>query len=92
MAGARLKADVAFELLGVPFFCWHGTDIRPEGATFAESRANFDAIIDLFEQKMECAKVRLLWGTANLFSHRRFMSGAATNPDPEVFAWGPPPR
>jgi len=90
MAGARLKADVAFELfelLGVPFFCWHDADIRPEGATFAESKSNFDAIIDLFEEKMESAKVRLLWGTANLFSHRRFMSGAATNPDPDVFAW-----
>lgn len=90
MAAARLKADVAFELydlLGVPYFCWHDADIRPEGATFAESKANFDAIIDLFEEKMESAKVRLLWGTANLFSHRRFMSGAATNPDPDVFAW-----
>lgn len=90
MAAARLKADVAFELfdlLGVPFFCWHDADIRPEGATFAESRANFDAIIDIFEEKMESARVRLLWGTANLFSHRRFMSGAATNPDPDVYAW-----
>ena len=58
-----------------------------EGASFAESRSNFDAIIDLFEEKMEGAKVKLLWGTANLFSHRRFMSGAATNPDPDVYAW-----
>ncbi len=90
MAAARLKADVAFELfdlLGVPYFCWHDADIRPEGASFAESRSNFDAIIDLFEEKMEGAKVKLLWGTANLFSHRRFMSGAATNPDPDVYAW-----
>ncbi|MEQ8343442.1 xylose isomerase [Marinovum algicola] len=90
MAAARLKADVAFELfdlLGVPYFCWHDADIRPEGASFAESRSNFDAIIDLFEEKMEHAKVKLLWGTANLFSHRRFMSGAATNPDPDVYAW-----
>lgn len=90
MAAARLKADVAFELfdlLGVPYFCWHDADIRPEGATWAESRANFDAIIDIFEEKMETSKVKLLWGTANLFSHRRFMSGAATNPDPDVYAW-----
>ena len=90
MAAARLKADVAFELfdlLGVPYFCWHDADIRPEGASFAESRSNLDAIIDLFEEKMEGAKVKLLWGTANLFSHRRFMSGAATNPDPDVYAW-----
>ncbi len=87
---AKLKADVAFEmfdLLGVPYFCWHDADIRPEGATFAESRRNFEEIIDYFEGKMEACKTKLLWGTANLFSHRRFMSGAATNPDPDIFAW-----
>ncbi|MFZ5963680.1 xylose isomerase [Thalassococcus sp. BH17M4-6] len=90
MEGARLKAEIAFEMfdiLGVPFFCWHDHDIRPEGDSFAESKRNFDEIIDLFEQKMESSKTRLLWGTANLFSHRRFMSGAATNPDPDVYAW-----
>ncbi|MCB2110253.1 MAG: xylose isomerase [Defluviimonas sp.] len=90
MALARLKADVAFEmfdLLGVPFFCFHDADIRPEGASFAESRRNFEEIIDYFAEKMTTARTRLLWGTANLFSHRRFMSGAATNPDPDVFAW-----
>ncbi|MGR3370484.1 MAG: xylose isomerase [Sagittula sp.] len=90
MEAARLKADVAFEMfeiLGVPYFCWHDADIRPEGATFAESKRNFEEIIGIFEEKMESAKVRLLWGTANLFSHRRFMAGAATNPDPDVFAW-----
>jgi len=87
---ARLKADVAFEmfdLLGVPYFCWHDADIRPEGKTFAESQHNFEAIIDYFAEKMATSDTRLLWGTANMFSHRRFMSGAATNPDPEMFAW-----
>lgn len=87
---AKLKADVAFEmfdLLNVPFFCWHDADIRPEGDTFAESLRNFQEIIDYFGEKMETANTKLLWGTANLFSHRRFMSGAATNPDPEIFAW-----
>jgi xylose isomerase len=87
---ARLKADVAFDMfdiLGQPFFCFHDADIRPEGANFAESRRNFDEIIALFAARMETSKTRLLWGTANLFSHRRFMAGAATNPDPEVFAW-----
>ncbi len=87
---ARLKADVAFDMfdiLGVPFFCFHDADIRPEGATFAESRRNFEEIIDVFATKMETSKTRLLWGTANLFSHKRFMSGASTNPDPDVFAW-----
>ena len=87
---ARLKADVAFEmfdLLNAPFFCWHDADIRPEGDTFAESLRNFEEIIDYLGTKMESSKTKLLWGTANLFGHRRFMSGAATNPDPEIFAW-----
>jgi xylose isomerase len=87
---ARLKADVAFEmfdLLNVPFFCWHDADIRPEGDSFAESQRNFEEIVDYLLGKMESSNTKLLWGTANLFSHRRFMSGAATNPDPEIFAW-----
>ena len=90
MQDAKLKADVAFEmfsLLGVPFYCFHDADVRPEGASFAESRRNLEEIIDVFAAKQQETGVGLLWGTANLFSHRRFMSGAATNPDPEVFAW-----
>lgn len=87
---AKLKADVAFEMfdiLDAPFFCCHDADVRPEGADFAENTRNLDAITDYFAQKMETSSTRLLWGTANLFSHRRFMAGAATNPDPDVFAW-----
>jgi len=87
---ARLKADVAFEMfdiLGVPFFCFHDADARPEGATFAESRRNLEAITDYFAEKMTTHRTRLLWGTANLFSHRRWMAGAATNPDPDVYAY-----
>ncbi|QDY68501.1 xylose isomerase [Qingshengfaniella alkalisoli] len=87
---AKLKADVAFEMfeiLGNPFYCWHDADIRPEGDNFAESLKNFEAIIDYFAQKMESSKVKLLWGTANMFSNRRWMSGASTNPDPDVFAY-----
>ncbi|WP_343502025.1 xylose isomerase [Alloyangia pacifica] len=90
MDKAKMKADVAFEmfdLLDVPFFCFHDADVRPEGKDFAETTRNLEEIVDYFGQKMEGAKTRLLWGTANLFTHRRFMSGAATNPDPEVFAW-----
>ncbi|MEP7345663.1 MAG: xylose isomerase [Gemmatimonadaceae bacterium] len=90
MAQARAKADVAFELfrlLGVPFFTFHDRDIAPEGSTLEASNRNVRAIGDIFAQKMEETKVRLLWGTANLFSNRRFMSGAATNPDPQVFAY-----
>ncbi|MCB2136647.1 MAG: xylose isomerase, partial [Rhodobacteraceae bacterium] len=90
MDHARLKADVAFEMfdiLGAPFFCFHDADVRPEGTNFAESLRNFEAIIDYFDEKMSASSTRLLWGTANLFSHRRYMSGAATNPDPDVFAY-----
>jgi xylose isomerase len=71
----------------VPFFCFHDADARPEGATFAQSRRNLEAITDYFAEKMETHRTRLLWGTANMFSHRRWMSGAATNPDPDVYAY-----
>jgi len=86
----KLKADAAFEMfeiLGVPFFCFHDADVRPEGDSFAENSRNLEEIVDYFEGKMETSKTKLLWGTANLFSHRRFMAGAATNPDPDVFAF-----
>jgi xylose isomerase len=87
---ARQKADVAFEmfsLLGVPFYCFHDADVRPEGANFAESRARLEEIVDYFATKQGETGIKLLWGTANLFSHRRYMAGAATNPDPDVFAY-----
>jgi xylose isomerase len=90
MAMARAKADIAFELfrlLDVPFFTFHDVDAAPEGKTLAESVQNLNAIADVFEAKMASQKVRLLWGTANLFSHRRYIAGAATNPDPQVFAY-----
>ncbi|WP_119309424.1 xylose isomerase [Cohaesibacter haloalkalitolerans] len=90
MAKAKLKADVAFELfdlLGAPFFCFHDADVRPEGRNFAESLSNLNEIVDYFEEKMESSETKLLWGTANMFSNRRFMSGASTNPDPDVYAY-----
>ncbi len=90
MAMARAKAEAAFELfrlLDVPFFAFHDRDIAPEGATLRESNANVRAIADLFQDKMSTARVRLLWGTANMFSNRRFMAGAASNPDPDVFTY-----
>ena len=90
MDGAKLKADVAFELfdiLDIPFFCFHDADIAPEGATLAESNKNVWTIGDIFAKKMQKQRTRLLWGTANLFSNRRYMAGAATNPDPDVFAY-----
>ncbi|MEL6619667.1 MAG: xylose isomerase [Pseudomonadota bacterium] len=87
---ARMKADAAFELfaiLGQPFFCFHDADIRPEGDTFAQSTRNFEEIVDYIGTRIDAGGPKLLWGTANLFTHRRFMSGAATNPDPDVFAY-----
>ncbi|MEQ1900857.1 MAG: xylose isomerase [Devosia sp.] len=90
MEGAKLKADVAFELfdiLDIPFFCFHDADIAPEGATLKESNKNTRVIGEIFAKKMQQQRTRLLWGTANLFSNRRYMAGAATNPDPDVFAY-----
>jgi xylose isomerase len=90
MEAARAKLDAAFEFLaalGVPFFTFHDRDVAPEGRTFAETRANLDAVTAAIEEHMERTGVRLLWGTANLFSHPRYAAGAATNPDPEVFAY-----
>ena len=90
MEAALFKADVAFETfarLRAPFFCFHDADVRPEGASLKESRDRLARVCERFEQRMEETGVRLLWGTTNLFTHRRFMAGAATNPDPDVFAY-----
>jgi xylose isomerase len=90
MAAARTKMDAAFEFftkLGVPFFCFHDRDIAPEGASFRESSANLDAMVDYASRKLEETGMRVLWGTANLFWHPRYAAGAATNPDPDVFAY-----
>ncbi|GGD14049.1 xylose isomerase [Aureimonas glaciei] len=90
LSQAKAKAEVAFEmfrLLDVPFFAFHDVDVAPEGASLTESNSNLAVITDIFAEKMQSAKVKLLWGTANLFSNRRYMAGAATNPDPDVFAY-----
>ena len=76
-----------FEKLTVPFWCFHDHDIAPEGATFAESVSNLDHMADLAAEHQARTGVELLWGTAKLFANRRYMAGAATNPDPEVFAY-----
>lgn len=89
IAQAEHKLAVAFEFfekLGVPFFCFHDRDLAPEGDSIAESAAILDRFGDLAAREMERTGVRLLWGTANLFGHPRYAAGAATNPDPEVFA------
>jgi len=87
---AKLKADVAFEMfsaLGVPYYCFHDLDMRPDGNSFAENTNNLETMVDYLGEKMDSTGLKLLWGTANLFSHRRYMSGASTNPDPDVFAF-----
>jgi len=87
---SRAKLDAAFEFihkLGVPFFTFHDRDVAPEGRTYAETRANLDFSVDQIERHMARTGARLLWGTANLFGHPRYAAGAATNPDPEVFAY-----
>ena len=90
MAQAEMKLNVAFEFfekLGAPYFCFHDRDVAPEGDSLAESHSNLDRIAEKMQQHMDRTGVKLLWGTANLFSHQRYMSGAATNPNPDVFAY-----
>ena len=89
MAAARAKQDAAFEFfakLGTPYFSFHDVDMSPEGETLKQSRANLEAMVERAAEKMAETGVELLWGTANLFSHPRYAAGAATNPNPEVFA------
>ena len=86
---ALVKADAAFDFftrLGAPFYCFHDRDVAPEGSTPKESVELFRRMVDVLARKQQDSGMRLLWGTANLFSHRRFIAGAATNPNPEVFA------
>ncbi|RZJ56783.1 MAG: xylose isomerase [Acidovorax sp.] len=88
MAAARLKADAAFDFfarLGAPYYCFHDRDVAPEGSTPRESVRYLHEMVDVLQAKQAQTGVKLLWGTANLFSHRRFMSGASTNPDPDIF-------
>ena len=90
MEAARERMAAAFEFLeklGVPYYCFHDRDVAPEGDSFAEFRSNLHALTDDALGYQERTGVRLLWGTANLFSHPRYQAGAATNPDPEVFAY-----
>ena len=90
MENARLKADIAFDmfaLLGQPYFCFHDADIRPDQGNFADNLASLNEITDYIGAKMQAGGPKLLWGTANMFSHRRWMAGASTNPDPDMFAF-----
>jgi xylose isomerase len=87
---AEMRAQAAFEFfdkMNVPFYTFHDRDVSPEGRNFKETRNNLLHMADKLESHMQETGVSLLWGTANLFSHPRFAAGAATNPDPEVFAY-----
>jgi xylose isomerase len=87
MQAAKDKLDAAFEFiskLGVPFYCFHDRDIAPEGNSVTDSEKKLKEIIALAKKKQEESGVRLLWGTANVFSNPRYMNGAATNPNFEV--------
>ncbi len=89
MQVAEQTLDAAFEFfvkLGVPFYCFHDRDIAPEGDTPKQTRLQLERIVRRAKAKQDETGVRLLWGTANLFSHPRYTHGAATNPDPAVFA------
>jgi xylose isomerase len=87
-ARADHKLDEAFEFftrLGLPYFCFHDVDVMAHADTIDEHVKNFAIIVDKIEAKMAATGVKLLWGTANMFSHPRYMGGASTNPDPDVF-------
>lgn len=87
MAKARLGAAFDFiTKLGVPYFAFHDVDVMAPAADIREHVSNFSEAADWIEAKMAATGVKLLWGTANMFSNPRYMGGAATNPDPEVFA------
>ncbi len=86
---AKDKMDAAFEFItkmGLPYFCFHDFDLIDEGESIAESEKRLEIITDYAKDKMSASGVKLLWGTANLFSHKRYMNGAATNPDFDVLA------
>ena len=86
---AKHKADAGFEImqkLGIPYFCFHDVDLIAEGTSVEEYEANLAAITDYLKQKMDDTGIKLLWSTANVFSHPRYMNGASTNPDFDVVA------
>ncbi len=88
---AAMKRTAAFDFftkLDLPFYCFHDVDVMADADDIASFRASFAAAVDHLEHLQEASGKKLLWGTANLFSHPRYAAGAATSPDPEVFAWG----
>lgn len=88
MAIRRVRVAFEFmEKLGVGFYCFHDRDVAPEGRTLAETNAHLDEVVKVLKEEQDRTGIRLLWGTANLFSNKRFVHGAATSPNAEVFAY-----
>jgi len=90
LSRAKYKMDAAFEFMtkiGIPFYCFHDIDLIDEGDSFAEYESNLAKIVDYAKEKQAASGVKLLWGTANVFSHTRYMNGAATNPNFESVAF-----
>ncbi len=90
MERAKIRVKVAFEFMekiGLEYFCFHDADIAPQGATLEETNKNLDEIVDLIEVEMKRTKIKLLWGTTNAFTHPRFVNGASTSPNADVFAY-----
>ena len=90
MQRAMEKADAAFDFfhkLSIPYYCFHDVDVAPEGHSIKEYTENFARMTDVLEAKQEETGLKLLWGTANLFSNPRYAAGGATNPNPEVFSY-----
>lgn len=87
---AKNRARVAFEFIekiGAPYYCFHDRDVAPEGSSLKESNANLDAVVKVLKEEQQRTGIKLLWGTANLFSNPRFMHGASTSPNADVFAY-----
>ncbi|OYW14577.1 MAG: xylose isomerase, partial [Planctomycetales bacterium 12-60-4] len=84
LENAKRRVEVAFEFMSklqAPFYCFHDRDVAPEGATLAESNKNLDAVAKVLKEQQDKTGIQLLWGTANLFSHPRYLNGAATSPN-----------
>ncbi len=90
MDKAKARVEANFELLeklGVPYYCFHDRDIAPEGATLQETNKNLDVIVELLKQGMKESGTKLLWNTANMFTNPRFVHGAGTSVNADVYAY-----
>ena len=90
VANAQKRVRVAFEFiekLGAPYYAWHDRDVAPEGRNLRETNKNFDAVAKVLKEEQKRTGIKLLWGTACLFAHPRFVHGASTSCNVDVFAY-----